>query len=72
MRTRGWRVKSRTQGTYLYKPNVFTQWWCDDKKDARVFLTKFEAFCARDAFYATYPDGVAGVHVVRVTSRRKK
>lgn len=73
MRTRGWVVKSTTQNTYICTGFCL---WTSNAVNARVFLTRFEAFKARNDFYAGYWGGVADpcaprVKVFRRTSRRK-
>ncbi len=70
MRTRGWCVKSRVTDAYIAEVGVPGGWWVD-KADRRIFLTRFEAFAARNAFYEYFPDGIRGVHVVRITSCRR-
>ncbi len=68
IKTRGWVVRSKNTGCYRTDAECY---WGDTLAEARRFLTRFEAFAARDAFYAEYPQGATGVAVFRITSRRR-
>ncbi len=72
MRTMGWVVKSKRTGVYFATDNPWKSYWVDSRAEARVFLTKFEAFAEQAAFWKQY--GKArhrDVVVVRLTARSR-